>query len=177
MRKTAAERQATYRARHPERVKAARIAATGQTRKQNAEYRSRPEVMDRYKKWRIENRERNLNNKKDYYEKNKQVFIDKAKVWIKAHPQYQQKTNAAKCAKRRAARINSCPLWANSFFIREIYDLAKRRTKCTGIPWHVDHIVPLRSKFVCGLHVEQNLQVIPAIQNFKKGNRSWPDMP
>ncbi|CAB5178539.1 hypothetical protein UFOVP158_10 [uncultured Caudovirales phage] len=29
----------------------------------------------------------------------------------------------------------------------------------------------------CGLHVENNLQVIPAESNIKKGNHFWPDMP
>jgi 5-methylcytosine-specific restriction endonuclease McrA len=41
----------------------------------------------------------------------------------------------------------------------------------------VDHIVPLKSPLVCGLHVEHNLQVIPATQNRRKHNRVWPDMP
>lgn len=48
--------------------------------------------------------------------------------------------------------------------------------KCS-IEWHVDHRVPLQHKLVCGLHVEHNLQVIPATQNLIKNNRHWPDMP
>lgn len=72
------------------------------------------------------------------------------------------------------------PKWANQFFIEEIYDLAARRTaiKAGGIErWSVDHIVPIISKIVCGLHVENNLRVIPASENSVKGNRFWPDMP
>ena len=61
--------------------------------------------------------------------------------------------------------------------IEEFYHLAQLRTKATGIVWHVDHIVPLQSPIVCGLHAETNLQVIPGVMNVGKGNRFWPDMP
>ena len=83
----------------------------------------------------------------------------------------------ARTAQRKAKRKGATPAWANEFFIAEAYHLAQLRTKATGFKWHVDHIVPLRSKLVCGFHVENNLQVISAVINVKKGNRHWPDMP
>jgi len=80
-------------------------------------------------------------------------------------------------ARRFASKLSATPSWSNAFFVAEAYDLAKRRTLATGIPWQVDHIVPLRSKMVCGLHAHTNLAVIPKAENLAKGNRVWPDMP
>jgi hypothetical protein len=79
--------------------------------------------------------------------------------------------------KYKIRKRQAMPVWANEFFIEEIYDLAAVRSKVTGFEWHVDHIVPLQSKVVCGLHVEHNLRVIPKGMNLAKGNRHWPDMP
>ena len=42
---------------------------------------------------------------------------------------------------------------------------------------HVDHIVPLQSALVCGLHCEANLEIIPGAANEAKKNYWWPDMP
>jgi hypothetical protein len=77
-------------------------------------------------------------------------------------------------ARRRAQKIHAAPPWKNELndlIISEAYDLAARRTKIMGFPWHVDHIVPLQGKNVCGLHVGWNLRVIPGVENMRKGNR------
>lgn len=85
--------------------------------------------------------------------------------------------HCAKENRRRATKLQATPDWGVVFFIEEAYALAKLREKLLGGRWHVDHIVPLKSKLVCGLHVEHNLRVIPAQHNISKGNRYWPDMP
>lgn len=52
----------------------------------------------------------------------------------------------------------------------EAHDLRKRRNQLTGIEWHVDHIIPLKGENVCGLHIWNNLAVIPKVENLRKGN-------
>jgi hypothetical protein len=69
----------------------------------------------------------------------------------------------------KAAKRQRTPKWANREKIRAIYRECRERSKVTGVPHHVDHIVPLRGALVCGLHVEHNLAIIPATGNLKKG--------
>jgi hypothetical protein len=80
-------------------------------------------------------------------------------------------------ANRRGRKYSATPVWSNGFLVREIYHLAKIRTEVTGLKWEVDHIVPLAGKTVCGLHCEQNMQVVLMPENRRKSRYHWPDMP
>lgn len=104
-------------------------------------------------------------------ERNKKQAADRK--WSKNNPaKVSQKT-----ARRSAQKIQATPNWANKKYISMFYDIAQEEKKLTGEEFHVDHIVPLRSKTVCGLHVEYNLQVLPGPENLHKSNTSWPGKP
>ena len=75
--------------------------------------------------------------------------------------------------RRKAAQKERTPAWLTKnekWMMREAYALAALRTELFGFPWEVDHIIPLRGKYVSGLHVPNNLQVIPKEENRKKGS-------
>lgn len=141
---------------------------------------------------------------KEHYEKNKVYIIsrnskyktkrmkherkNRTEFWLKfqedeskRHKEYRERNpgiGEALSAKRRAAEIQRTPSWANHDSIDAIYIESKRLTKETGIPHHVDHIIPLQGKLVSGLHVETNLKPVPATENLSKSNSftpgSWP---
>lgn len=114
--------------------------------------------LQRFRKWR---------------EKNKQKHKDANVRWLRKNPGYQ----AYKAAERETLIKLATPTWGDKEKIKLEYDLAAWCSSVTNEKYHVDHIVPINSKIVCGLHNEFNLQVILAKANHSKGNRHWPDMP
>ena len=79
--------------------------------------------------------------------------------------------------KKRASKLNATPGWANQKKINEFYETANGLSMLTGEWYSVDHVIPLISPLVCGLHCEQNLQILTVSDNSKKHNSYWPDMP
>lgn len=124
--------------------------------------------------------------RKKSYEKRKEVdyqgILDYNLQWCKDNPEKRAEVRKRWnqlhpdkcrliCNSRYSYAKQSRPKWANKFFIEEIYELAQRRSKMFGKRWEVDHIIPIKGKDICGLHVETNLQVIPRSINASKNNR------
>ena len=131
-------------------------------REQNREYaaKNRETARVRAKKWYKE-------NKDSLTEEQKQKRRDACNRYRKRHP---DKINS-KNRKRQAAKLNATPAWADKVAIDYIYYAAKVIERVYGTKWHVDHIIPLNGKNVCGLHVQNNLQLLAPLDNLKKSNK------
>jgi hypothetical protein len=135
--------------------------------------------------YRTNNSELVKTQKREFYLRNREALIAKGAEWQRKNPDKVaarnakwKKANPDKVTVQTIRRLEhikrATPAWANEFFIEEAYHLAKVRAEKLGGKWHVDHIIPLRGKLVCGLHVENNLQVIPAKVNLLKNAKFQP---
>lgn len=110
---------------------------------------------------------------KKYYEGHQDQVLKRVSVYSKNNRGKQNSIHS----KYRAQKKLASPSWANTSIIQSIYEHASNLKDSSNKTFHVDHIVPLQSDIVCGLHVEYNLQVLPGSINCSKQNRYWPDMP
>jgi len=91
---------------------------------------------------------------------------------LNAHNKANPEMHLARTRKRQAALLQRVPKWdPDAHLIVAKYQLAAMLTQASGIPHHVDHIIPLQGKNVSGLHTFSNLRVIPGEENVKKSNK------
>ena len=91
-----------------------------------------------------------------------------------SRPKRRSPGTAPQSAKNIRAEIKKrqTPPWADLNAIKAIFTECRRRNRVNPGWWHVDHIIPLQGKFISGLHVETNLQIIPGKENLRKHN-NW----
>ena len=133
--------------------------------------------------WYLKNRERILEKSKGR-DKVAKAEYDKKRREIKGEQLREYDRNRSNLSHRKAIKRSwsrkrtmtlkqATPLWLSELdelFIKEIYHLAVLRSEATGVDFDVDHIVPLHGKYVSGLHVPSNLQLLPRSQNIRKKN-------
>lgn len=127
-------------------------------------------IDSRRKTYLNENKEYISDRHRNYYDKNRDHILEVKKQW---RLQNRDKANTS-TAKRRALKLQATPSWVDHDIVSGMYELAVLFNN-VGISMQVDHIVPLQSSLVCGLHCQDNLQLLLSSDNNSKGNRYWPD--
>lgn len=79
-------------------------------------------------------------------------------------------TRTKNAAAYRAQKLQATPIWADLEAIQWVYSEAQRLSEKTGTKHTVDHYYPLVSDIMCGLHVENNLQILTLSENSSKRN-------
>lgn len=122
---------------------------------------------------------------KRYYEANKDKCREIQTRWDQKNPEKLRaswkkyaathpEVKSAQAVRRRFRRRQAYAQWdqeLTEFVTQEALALCRAREVVTGLKWDVDHVLPLAGSKVCGLHVWNNLQVIPAVLNRKKLNK------
>ena len=119
------------------------------------------------KKWRDANYNKAREIEKVAFEKKRDANLERKRRYAKAN----RAIYTAYSQKRRAALLQAIPGWADFDKIDAIFKECSEITELLGFQHHVDHIVPLISPVVCGLHVETNLRIIDHVTNRSKGNK------
>lgn len=144
----------------------------------------RARAYQKVKEWRVANPEKWAEQRKRYSKKHPDIINAKTLRWRARNPKkyaeltrITRKKNYARVlankAKYRAVKQQRQPAWLSPVDLFEMQCIYLYRTalKQCGLDYEVDHILPLQGKTVSGLHVPENLQVIPARENRLKNNR------
>lgn len=127
------------------------------------------------KRWRQNNREKWLEQHKKQQAKRREKDPEKVRGIVRVAAKKHYRNNHEKHFKKRIKALGedyrAIPKWADVDRMRVVYQKAQE----LGL-W-VDHVVPVSSKLVCGLHCWWNLQLLSREENSRKLNREWPDMP
>lgn len=126
----------------------------------------RKAAIVRASQWYVDNKDR----KRAYDTKRRE---EKRHLYREASKRHRDNNPALKKANtitRRQGVKERTPSWARLGYMNLFYKTAKLEQERTGRSVHVDHIYPLKSAWVCGLHNEFNMQLLFAEDNMRKSN-------
>lgn len=126
--------------------------------------------IKRYKDNYVSNNYEKVRSQDKEYRSRSEVKSARRKYEREYYKKNREKMIAISCAYDSRVR-SSKPKWQKQKHINDYY----REAKLKGL--EVDHIIPINSDLVCGLHCIDNFQLLTRSENASKGNRYWPDMP
>lgn len=140
-------------------------------RRQREKYNSDPEYRAHIKAKVARSAARNRETQRAKYNRWRAANPGKAKEHAKRYRDANPGKILAWVATRKMRKMQATPPWARPSDFEPFYAEARRKSRETGIIHHVDHIIPIRGRKVCGLHVPWNLQVITGAENMSKHNK------
>lgn len=144
----------------------------------NKEYKEihKERLYKETKDWKLRNKDKVKTYMKEYRLSNRDKIYELNKLWNDTNRDRYLAIKNSASALRRANKKNAFVSWADKHKIKSLYKEARSLTLLTGIQHHVDHIYPLVSPLVSGLHCEANLRVIPYYENLSKSNKLIEDI-
>ena len=121
-------------------------------------------------KWMEENKETQLQKRRECYAVNKEHYRNYSNSWARNN----RDKMSVKESRRKERTKKATPPWLTKEHFNQMtamYWLAKLQYELTDTKYHVDHIVPLLGKTVCGLNVPWNMQILEAKENIRKSNK------
>lgn len=160
----------------------------------SAKYHSDAEYQEKCKAVAVKHRPKQYATHRERYRSDpefRRKIIDRQQSYLRSNPT--RRECVRKIAREWAARNRDC-LQANGSLrrarkrqsaslvlssdskrqLRAIFNEARSLTADAGVPYEVDHQIPLAHPLVCGLHVPWNLQVITRTANREKHNHFDP---
>lgn len=130
--------------------------------------KNREKLLEYQRQYRAANREKIRTKMKEklpeYYEKNKSAYKSRNQQWRQANP---ARVAYHSRIRDRVLKLQTPP-WAEHALIDQLYKKRDELNKALQLDLQVDHVIPLVSDSVCGLHCWNNLQLLEGSLNAAK---------
>lgn len=110
---------------------------------------------------------------------NNEMYKERDRAYYQSNLEHHRSRKLNNTAKRRSKKLDAVAPWmtpTEEAKIRSLYKMSRKISESTGVEHHVDHIIPLVSDVVCGLHTIHNLRIVTKLDNLRKGNKVIEDI-